>query len=332
MHSDTDPLACDAWSTRLREKLRGRAARGVKRLVRPALLRSLAATNLEASTPVVMAGGPVVSLTTHGQRLGNVHFTLESIARGDLRPSRLVLWLDRELARAGLPAPLQRLVARGLEVRTTRDLGPHTKYFPQVLSEPEPSVALATADDDILYPRYWLAALQEHALRHPGSIVCFRAHEVVLTEGRQLAPYGEWRGCRTTQPHHRHFLTGVSGVLHPPSMQHALRQAGNGFLQRCPRADDIWLNCVALRSGHPVAQVRSLGRRFFELPGTREHGLARSNVRGGGNDRQLAATYTAQDLARLASGWGAAAAMAPQDAPGPAAGRTAQPAVPGGVS
>lgn len=296
-------LPCPApWSARAREKVRAKTLRTIKRLVRPALLGRLDAANQYSASPVVGEGGPVVSLTSHGSRLAQVHYTLESIAQGELLPSRLVLWLDYALLERGLPAPLQRLVNRGLEVRGTTDVGPHTKYFPQVMSEAAPSLPLVTADDDILYPRYWLQALRAHAQRYPGAAACFRAHEVTLATGPSLAPYAQWRGCQTSMPSLRHFLTGVSGVCYPVSLQLALRDAGNGFLMTCPRADDIWLNLVALRSGHPVAQVTPLGRRFFELPGTREAGLARGNVQGGGNDRQLAASYTAADLARLVAG------------------------------
>lgn len=288
------------WAARAREKLRARGLRTIKRLLRPQLLSTLDAANRQARTPAVQPDGPVVSLTTYGPRLGLVHYTLESIAAGRLKPSRLVLWLDHALYDAGLPDTLRRLQARGLEVKATDDLLSHKKYYPQVASEPGSALPLVTADDDVIYPAYWLQALVDHSARHPGAITCFRAHCVGFEPDGRLAPYESWPGCRATVPSALHFTTGVSGVLYPDSMQQALREAGTGFLQVCPRADDIWLNLVALRSGHPVAQVTPLGRRFFELPGTREGALARYNVQGGGNDRQLAATYTESDLARLA--------------------------------
>ncbi|MER4188015.1 hypothetical protein K8P82_08245 [Klebsiella pneumoniae] len=36
----------------------------------------------------------VVSLTTHGERINNVHITIESILDGESVPSRIILWLD----------------------------------------------------------------------------------------------------------------------------------------------------------------------------------------------------------------------------------------------
>jgi len=96
-----------------------------------------------------------------------------------------------------------------------------------------------------------------------------------------------------------HFTTGVGGVLYPRAMQEALRSAGDGFRDCCPRADDIWLNAVAWRAGIQVCQTRNFSPLLFEVPGTRTHGLARENVQSGGNDRQLQMTYTPEERARL---------------------------------
>ena len=38
----------------------------------------------------------VVTMTTHGARLRDVHVALESIARGTVLPARVILWLDEE--------------------------------------------------------------------------------------------------------------------------------------------------------------------------------------------------------------------------------------------
>jgi hypothetical protein len=282
-----------------RERLRRRALRSIKRLVRPGWMKRLARQNLESRESLLDPAGPVVSLTTFGARLQGVFYTLESIGAGTLKPSRLVLWLEHELIEQGLPETLQRLRKRGLEVCGTEDYGPHKKYLPQVMSEPHPTRPLVTADDDVLYPRDWLAGLMRAHERLPEAIVCFRAHRIAFDAQGQLLPYAQWPACEDTRPDHRHFLTGVSGVLYPVRMQLALRERGLAFQSCCPRADDIWLNATALRTGVPVAQITPVGRTFFEIPGTRSNGLARGNVQGGGNDAQLRATFTPEELERL---------------------------------
>ena len=115
--------------------------------------------NLAARGPVTGSAAVVVSLTSYGDRIGTVSIGIESIARGTVRPQRLVLWLDTPDDVACVPASLRRLERRGLEIRRSRNYGPHTKYYPYVMSTPRHTVPLVTADDDIVYPPNWLALL-----------------------------------------------------------------------------------------------------------------------------------------------------------------------------
>ncbi len=286
-----------AWETAAHE-LRRRGLRGIKRLVRPLWMRRLMRRNLDSRAPLLSPDGPVVSLTTYEKRWHSVHYTIESIGCGRLRPSRLVLWIAPSVLQAGTPQPLQRLLARGLEIRTCEDLGPHKKYYPQVREGPAVR-ELVTADDDVLYWVDWLETLVEAAARRPACIHAHRAHVMSFGPDGDFLPYAQWPACRSTAPSPLHFTTGVGGVLYPLAMQDALRGAGDGFRDCCPRADDIWLNAVAWRAGIQVCQTRHFSPLLFEVPGTRTHGLARENVQNGGNDRQLHMTYTADERARL---------------------------------
>lgn len=278
-------------------ELRRRGLRGVKRLVRPVWMRRLAARNADSREPVT-GTGPVVSLTTYEPRWPTVFYTLESIAAGTLRPARLMLWIAPSVLTLGTPRELGRLVARGLEIRTCEDLGPHKKYFPAV-SEASAPQGLVTADDDVLYPADWLASLAQAARARPAHVHAHRAHVVAFEPDGRFRPYAGWPACRSTAPSALHFTTGVGGVWFPPAMQDALRAAGDGFRAVCPRADDVWLNATALRAGVAVCQVARFHPLLFEIPGTRAHGLAKHNVETGGNDRQLAATYSDAERARL---------------------------------
>ncbi len=275
-----------------------RSLRGVKRLIRPVWMRRLMRRNLESRESVLSAQGPALSLTTYDKRWHSVHYAIESIGSGRLRPSRLVLWVAPSLPQAGVPAPLQRLVARGLEIRTCEDVGPHTKYYPQVCQGTS-ALGLVTADDDVLYRADWLQTLAAAAARRPGFIHAHRIEMMSFGADGGFAPYTQWPACRGTAPSPLNFFTGVGGVLYPPAMQDALREAGDAFRDCCPRADDIWVNAVAWRNGFQACQTRSFGPLLFEIPGTREHGLARGNMAGGGNDRQLLATYSGEERARL---------------------------------
>ena len=285
------------WAVAAHEVKR-RSLRGVKRFVRPAWMRRLDERNRAAREPLLGSGSPVVSLTTYEPRWHSVHYAIESIGAGRLRPSRLVLWVAPSVLTLGMPEPLQRQVARGLEIRSCEDLGPHKKYFAMV-NEPALGCDLVTADDDVLYGSDWLAALAAAAQRRPELIHAHRASVMRFDGAGAFRPYREWPACRTTRASPLHFFTGVGGVLYPPAMQAALQRAGDGFRHSCPRADDIWLNAVAWRSGFEVGQVAPFAPLLFEVPGTRAHGLAKENRDSGGNDRQLQSTYTADERRQL---------------------------------
>lgn len=251
--------------------------------------------NQRSLTPVTASSGPVVSVTSYGDRLRSVHLALESIAAGSIRPSRLILWVDTPEALAHCSPGIERLMKRGLEVRLSNNFGPHTKYYPYLLATSEFAVPLVTADDDQIYSTWWLRGLMESYLDHPNTVSCYRAH-VMRLNGVTLEPYRRWAPCTSTDPSLLHFATGVSGCIYSPSLLRQLKAAGTEFLQSCPKADDVWLHVHALRAGMKTRQIWDRPLRFPFVPGTQDIGLYHSNVLQAGNDEQIEKTYTVQDI------------------------------------
>ncbi|PLC10839.1 hypothetical protein AUQ48_16070 [Kocuria flava] len=64
-------------------------------------------------------------------------------------------------------------------------------------------------------------------------------------------------------------------------------------------ADDAWLHALTVRRGVRIRPVTDGRTTYRPVPGARLRGLKFRNVLGGGNDAQIAATYTAQDNARI---------------------------------
>lgn len=261
--------------------------------------------NFSVSRAVTGDADVVVSLTTHGRRIETVHFAIESIARGNLKPRRLILWLDSEedFRRANDSRALRRLKKRGLEILRSEPMGPHSKYFPYVESEYPHSIPLVTADDDVFYPKAWLEGLVRSYGARPSVIHCYRAHRMTF-DGGQLRPYMEWPAVSTTEPKFSSFLTGVSGVIYPPFFLDVLKTAGDQFRDVAPKADDVWIHAQAVKAGVRVAQV---GRSSIVLPvalGTQRTALWRHNTVGdpgsSANDAQVRFSYSAEMLARIA--------------------------------
>lgn len=246
---------------------------------------------------VTQPGGPVVSLTSYGDRIQTVYLAIESIARGHVLPSRIILWLDDKRAFDNPPLEIRRLMRRGLEVGFCKNYGPHKKYYPYVESLQEIDVPLVTADDDMLYPRRWLKGLIESFQRSPDVVNCYRARVIVFKQGR-IANYETWEVAGTSNSSFRHIAIGIGGVIYPPALLKKLKDAGNAFKDCCPRADDLWLHVQALRAEYKIQQIRPRALLPLSIPGTQETGLWNQNGHGG-NDRQIEATYTAEDIRKL---------------------------------
>lgn len=240
--------------------------------------------------------GPVVSLTTYGKRARVVYLAIESIARGRVLPSRLILWVDDAALYENPPGALLRLRRRGLEIKLCRNYGPHKKYYPYVESQSVFNAPLVTADDDVIYPRSWLAGLMAAHRQFPDCVNCYRARVITLRDGK-IAPYRQWPLCRSDRAGLTTVSTGVSGVIYPVALLGDLKSAGTAFESCCPKADDLWLHVQAIRAGCYIRQIQPKPIHFPLIPGTQETSLYAENCAfDDGNDRQLAVTYEARDL------------------------------------
>lgn len=268
--------------------------------VRAELLR-LALRSRRARRPVIdPASDVVVTMTTHRARIASVHLALESIARGTMRPGRLLLWIDDPAILAATPREWRRLQRRGLEILPAESEGVHTKWFPYVHGVAQHASPLVTADDDMIYPPDWLAGLVDARRRHPDDVLCYRAHRMRF-DGDALAPYPTWDRCRDGVATFANFGTSVSGQLFPPRLLDAIAAAGTGFRDTCPRSDDIWLHRCAVRAGVVVRQIVPEPIHFEFIPRTQDVALHRTNF-ARDNDVQIAATYGAADLSRIRDG------------------------------
>ncbi len=271
--------------------------RGRKLLARVAF-RMLESFN-RTSRSAVLGDGPPVSLTTFGRRIPTAFASIESIGLGKVRPSRLVLWLDSAADLEQLDPRLQRLVGRGLEIRLSANYGPHTKYYPYVCDHLAADTALATADDDIIYPPNWLSLLQAAHRRAPNMVHCHRAH-LITFRGSELASYTDWESPKTDVAGARIFATGVSGVIYPAKLLQLLRDRGDEFTKKCPRADDVWLHYMAVENSIGVRQIRPRGRHYPVVVRSQVEKLQNENVAAQGNDRQILATYPGPIIEKIA--------------------------------
>jgi hypothetical protein len=263
----------------------------------------LARRNQSSTSPVIsVEGGAVVSLTSYGERIANTYLTIESIGRGTVLPSRLILWLDESERGRPLPSELNRLVDRGLEIMFSPDYKPHKKYYPYVASQDSFHSPLATADDDTLYPPWWLERLVEAHRSHPNFVSCYRSRVIAMNKNG-IDRYANWGVSRRGRiASVRHIAIGGSGVIYPPALLRALKDSGTAFIDKCLAADDLWLHVHAIRNGFKIRQIDSVPHLFPTLPGTQRGGLYRTNLGANRNDKLIHATYNEADIETLRSG------------------------------
>lgn len=264
-----------------------------------ALLRAPRLRVVARTTPASFPeeGDTVISLTSHGPRLKAAVVAISSLLVGTKRLP-VYLWLDKEDYEGEWPTGLRTLVDRGLQVCCSDGhYGPHTKYYGTFQKFAGTGTRVITVDDDMMYPKWFVEKLLNAADASPQNVVAYRAHEIMLQDGK-LAPYKQWKSVQDTDPDPRHFATGVSGVAYPAAMVDAVAAQGKAFQNCAPHADDIWLNRCALRAGHFVRQVFPHPREFSMVPASQSVALVRGNLRGG-NDTQLRATYEQRDLGML---------------------------------
>jgi len=234
----------------------------------------------------------VVSLTTYARRLDQVYLAVESLMQQTRKAGRIVLWLGEDLKSVRLPAALASQQARGLEVRYTRDLGPHTKLLPALDAFPE--AVIVTADDDRLYDVNMLDRL-------------VRAHElwpkaVIANQAVRLVSAGEWSRVLETgsgQPSRLLLPLGVNGVLYPPGALDGEVRNEEAFRRLCPTADDIWFKAMGLKAGTEcvrVATVSPTGDDSLENESVQDTALKTHNVAGSRNAEQYLAVMARYGL------------------------------------
>lgn len=256
----------------------------------------LARQNKYSTKSVLDPNGPVVSLTTYGRRTQKVYLAIESISRGRLLPSRIILWIDEVDVLRHLPVELQRLQKRGLEILACQNYGPHKKYYPYLLEQEQFLKPLVIADDDTFYPRNWLLRLNEAYRAYPKMIHCYRARRIKMN-GKNMTPYATWKMVRNTDASYLNIATGCAGVLYPEDALVHIKKQGMNFLQCCPMGDDLWLHANSVLAGYRIRQVIK-NFRLLEIPGTQTNALYRTNI-SDGNDAQIEKTYTHEILAIL---------------------------------
>lgn len=240
----------------------------------------------------------IVSLTTHGKRIYDVHATIESIMQGSVKPNKIVLWISEDYKGTILPLALQRQMKRGLDIRYCRDIRSYTKLLYTLKAFPNASII--TIDDDFLYPHDLLECLIDAHIEYPECICANWIHEIPKNLDETYISILKWPVLHdVAELSNGYFFEGFAGVLYPP---HALDDEvfnETVFMDICKYADDVWFNAMALKAG---TKVKYAWRHysFASFIGNKDvQCVALMNVNNKGevrNDIQVKAVYGKYNL------------------------------------
>lgn len=193
----------------------------------------------------------IVSLTTHGKRIYDVHATIESIMQGSVKPNKIVLWISEDYRNTILPLTLQKQKNRGLEIKYCKDIRSYTKLIYALKMYPDASIV--TIDDDIIYPHDLLEHLVNAHLESPDCICANWIREYPRNLGENYMSILKWKQLfDATEISERYFFEGFAGVLYPPYSLDLEVFNERVFMDICKYADDVWFNAMALKAGIKV--------------------------------------------------------------------------------
>ena len=231
----------------------------------------------------------IITLTSYPPRFTHLGKTLRSLLDQTVAADGVVLWLAHGDVDT-LPNDVRELEAHGLEIKACDDLRSYKKLIPALREDPDRY--FVTADDDIYYPRDWLAGLVDTASKNPNSVAAWRARVAPITEEDTFVAYRDWplanEHSAVVDSRHRLFPTGMGGVLYPPYAFDTQITDEHLFKELAPQGDDIWFFWMARLAGTEQKLVKN-GCDFLEWPTAQSNALYIGNAVGDGNDRQLAA-------------------------------------------
>ncbi|MEK6154823.1 zinc-binding alcohol dehydrogenase [Flavobacteriaceae bacterium 3-367] len=237
-------------------------------------LLSLSATKLRLNekkeVPVI------VSLTSIPSRLGLVHLVIRSLMDQEVRPKKIVLWLNKTL-KDSIPKKLGKLEGDLFEIRFSALECSHRKLIHSL--DAFPSEIIITCDDDLIYRRNWLRLLFEAHQDHPNRILANQTRYISYDQQGKLLPYKQWI-YRGGTPFNADAVLplGAGGVLYPPGT--LLDKTGDIdlFMDLAPKADDLWFKAMSYLKGTTSSNAGNAPKKPIPIMGSQVQSLKKQNV------------------------------------------------------
>lgn len=189
----------------------------------------------------------VITLTTIPSRANRVRPALLSLLDQTCPADRIVLCLPHQSRRSAqpYPAPEALNLPGGVDILRCEDEGPATKYLPTLRAEPD--ALIIVVDDDVIYPRDFIASLLAAHRDHPNAVPGMRG--VRLQPGVPFPELTHILCSAQDAPKPVDILFGTWGYLLPPGLLDAGVHDFSGYPEAVRWQDDVWISGHLARCG-----------------------------------------------------------------------------------
>ena len=215
-----------------------------------------------------------VSMTTTRFRMESLPDVLSTLLDQSALPDgtthEVHLWLsseaameDRGTAAQDLPAGLLALAERHrekLHIHFTPNIGPQRKLLPMLKRLQENNIenaVIVTADDDVLYPFWWLSSMLRAYVDTEGlAVLSYSAKFMSISHGH-IAPFQTWGriGARTEEASILTYPEGRDGVLYRPCHLHPVVFSASSLMMQLGGNSDLHFFLGRVAAGVNAATV-----------------------------------------------------------------------------
>ncbi|MDR0662362.1 MAG: hypothetical protein LBF76_03180, partial [Holosporales bacterium] len=170
---------------------------------------------------------------------------------------KVVLWLAQSqfpCKTHDLPKELLHLRQFGLSIQWCEDLKSLKKIIPSLRSYPDD--VIVTADDDIMYPPYWLEHLYAAHQKNPSYVQARMAYSVPLGTEDEIAAYPGYAGEKEDVLPFSYTPSGWGGVLYPPHSLHEETTPTDIAMKIAPYDDEIWCWAMMVLQGTRLHAIK----------------------------------------------------------------------------
>lgn len=232
----------------------------------------------------------VISLTSYGNRISEMKYTLFSLINQTIRPYKIVVNIAEKDTKM-IDENLLWFKKYGVEFNFCEDLRSFKKLIPTMQLYSDKTIV--TVDDDMYYERNFLESLWNKHIEYPEMIVAHNIYEITFNNGK-INTYISWpHSVITHDISFKNFFVGCGGVLYPPHSLYEDYDKKDLYQKLTPIADDIWFYFMAYLKGTKVTQPDKPQIKFHYVNPYREYGisdgktLTQENVGLGRNDEQF---------------------------------------------